>query len=98
MAVKGKTDGQIEISPRWLKQENGSHCRADNMNTKAIGICLVGDFSRDVPTPKQVDVLVYLVNRLRKYYRIPSSRIMGHGQLTGGKDRMPGEVFPLSRI
>jgi len=92
--TKGKDDGQIEVSPRWLNQENGSHCKAGSMNTKAIGICLVGDFSREVPTSRQMDALVYLVNRLRKYYRIPMSRIMGHGQVPGAKTECPGKNFP----
>jgi len=91
---KGKGDGQIEVSPRWLKQENGSHCKAGGMNAKAIGICLVGDFSRDVPTSKQMASLAYLVNKLREYYGIPMSRIMGHGQVPGARTECPGNNFP----
>lgn len=91
---KGKDDGQIEVSPRWLKQENGSHCKASSMNTKAIGICLVGDFSKEVPTSKQMSALAFLVNKLRKYYRIPMSQIMGHGQVAGAKTECPGKYFP----
>lgn len=92
--TKGKDDGQIEVSPRWLKQANGSHCKASGMNTKAIGVCLVGNFSKEKPTLKQMDALVYLVNKLRKYYRIPLSRIMGHGQVPGAKTECPGKNFP----
>jgi N-acetyl-anhydromuramyl-L-alanine amidase AmpD len=95
---KGKDDGQIEVSPRWLKQENGSHCKAGSMNTKAIGICLVGDFSREAPTPRQMDALVYLVNRLRKYYGIPIGRIMGHGQVPGASTECPGTNFPWEEL
>ncbi|MFA4933857.1 MAG: N-acetylmuramoyl-L-alanine amidase [Candidatus Omnitrophota bacterium] len=91
---KGKKDGQIEVSPRWLKQENGSHCKAGSMNTKAIGICLVGNFSKETPTPKQVDALVYLVDKLRRYYKIPLNQIMGHGQVPGAKTECPGKNFP----
>ncbi|MDD5115956.1 MAG: N-acetylmuramoyl-L-alanine amidase [Candidatus Omnitrophica bacterium] len=95
---KGKNDGQIEVSPRWLKQENGAHCKAGGMNTRAIGICLVGDFSRDAPTSRQMDALVYLINRLRKYYRIPVSRIMGHGQVPGASTECPGKNFPWQEL
>jgi LysM repeat protein len=95
---KGKRDGQIEVSPRWLKQDNGSHCKAGNMNTKAIGICLVGDFSKDAPTPKQIDALVYLINRLKKYYGISISRIMGHGQVPGARTECPGRNFPWREL
>ena len=68
------------------------------MNTKAIGICLVGDFSKEAPTSKQMDALVYLVNKLRKYYRIPMSRIMGHGQVTGARTECPGKNFPWREL
>jgi len=92
--TKGKDDGQIEVCPRWLKQKNGSHCRAGNMNEKAIGICLVGNFSKENISAKQLDSLVYLVKTLRKYYKIPLSRILGHSQVRGARTECPGRKFP----
>ena len=50
-----KKDGQIEVSPRWLKQKNGAHCNADNMNNRAIGICLVGNFNKENISESQFD-------------------------------------------
>ncbi len=91
---KGKQDGQIEVSPRWLKQKNGAHCNADNMNERSIGICLVGDFNSESVSEKQLDALVYLTDKLRKYYKIPLKRIMGHGQVRGAKTECPGKKFP----
>ncbi|MFA5270878.1 MAG: N-acetylmuramoyl-L-alanine amidase [Candidatus Omnitrophota bacterium] len=91
---KGKQDGQIEVSPRWLKQKNGAHCNADNMNKRSIGICLVGNFNTEFVSTKQLDALVYLTDKLRKYYKIPFNRIMGHGQVRGAKTECPGKKFP----
>ncbi|MDD4980091.1 MAG: N-acetylmuramoyl-L-alanine amidase [Candidatus Omnitrophica bacterium] len=96
--TKGKQDGQIEVSPRWIKQEGGSHCRAGNMNEKAIGICLVGNFNREYVSSKQLDALVYLVNVLRKYYKIPVKRITGHNQVLGARTECPGKNFPWTRF
>ncbi|MFQ5953004.1 MAG: N-acetylmuramoyl-L-alanine amidase [Candidatus Omnitrophota bacterium] len=90
----GKDDGQIETGPRWTKQRRGAHCKARKMNKKAIGICLVGNFSRSKPTKKQMESLTYLVNKLRKYYRIPKKRVLGHGQVRGAKTECPGKRFP----
>lgn len=90
----GKGDGQIEVGPRWIKQQNGAHCAAGGMNYKAIGICLVGNFSKERVSQKQLDSLDYLVNLLRKYYNIPLSHIMGHGQVPGAKTECPGKFFP----
>jgi LysM repeat protein len=89
-----KKDGQIEVSPRWLKQKNGAHCSANNMNNRAIGICLVGNFNKENISESQLNSLVYLVDRLRKYYKIPSSRIIGHGQVRGASTDCPGKKFP----
>lgn len=90
----GKDDGQIETGPRWIKQEDGAHCKAGSMNEQGIGICLVGNFSRDRVSRGQMDSLVYLTNKLRKYYDIPKNRIIGHGKVTGANTECPGKKFP----
>ncbi|MFC1548644.1 N-acetylmuramoyl-L-alanine amidase [Candidatus Omnitrophota bacterium] len=94
----GKGDGQIETSPRWLNQEGGAHCKAGDMNEKGIGVCLVGDFSRERVSRKQMNSLAFLVNKLRKYYNIPKSRIVGHGQVSGAKTECPGKRFPWRKF
>lgn len=96
--TKEKQDGQIEVSPRWLKQKDGSHCRASNMNETAIGICLVGNFNKEYVSSKQLDALVYLVNILREYYKIPLKRIIGHNQVSGARTECPGKNFPWVRF
>jgi len=95
---KGKVDGQIETSPRWTKQQDGAHCVASGMNHRGIGICLVGNFSKDPVSDRQMASLVYLVDILRTYYKIPSKRIMGHGQVYGARTECPGTRFPWSRF
>jgi N-acetylmuramoyl-L-alanine amidase len=96
--TKGKIDGQIEQSPRWLKQQNGAHCKAAGMNNKGIGICLVGNFNNEKVTSKQMESLVYLVNKIRHYYDIPLTRIQGHGQVKGAQTDCPGTRFPWAEF
>jgi len=91
---EGKLDGQIEASPRWIKQKDGAHCKAAGMNSIGIGVCLVGNFSKDDVSEKQMESLVYLVNILRKYYDIPVQNILGHGKVKGAKTECPGKKFP----
>ena len=59
-------DGQIEIGNRWRRQINGGHVHSDYLNNIAIGICLVGDYNRDVPTRAQYAALDELITYLRK--------------------------------
>jgi len=94
----GKKAGQIEMSPRWIKQADGAHCRANRMNERGIGICLVGNFSRDKVSRKQMDSLVYLVNKLRGFYHIPKKNILGHGQVQGAHTECPGKKFPWEKF
>ena len=89
-----RADGQIEASPRWMKQMDGAHCDLGGMNECGIGICLVGDFTHEPPTKEQMDSLVLLVNTLRKYYHIPSSRIIRHKDVPGKRTQCPGNSFP----
>lgn len=92
--TSGKQAGQIEASPRWIKQQDGAHCRASGMNHRGIGICLVGNFSKERVSREQMDSLIYLVTTLRKYYNIPLNNIIGHGQVPGARTECPGTYFP----
>ncbi len=87
-------DGQIEASPRWIKQEDGAHCNAAGMNQCGIGICLVGDFTHHRPSRKQMDSLVLLVKTLMKQYHIPLKRVIGHRDVPGKATECPGNSFP----
>ena len=54
----------------------------------------VGNFSKERVSQKQTAALVYLVNILRKYYKIPKDHIMGHGQVPQARTECPGKYFP----
>ncbi|MCM8774841.1 MAG: N-acetylmuramoyl-L-alanine amidase [Candidatus Omnitrophica bacterium] len=90
----GKVDGQIEVAPRWLKQQDGRHCKASSMNCRAIGICLVGNFNEESVSAEQMKSLVSLVHVLCHYYKIPLRNVMGHGQVSGANTDCPGKRFP----
>jgi len=59
-------NGQIEIGGRWIKQLQGGHVHSDYLNNISLGICLVGDFNRDLPTDAQKAALEELIRYLRK--------------------------------
>ncbi|MFH1479117.1 MAG: N-acetylmuramoyl-L-alanine amidase [Candidatus Omnitrophota bacterium] len=92
--TSGKKDGHIEVSPRWLHQEDGAHCKAGNMNSRGIGVCLVGNFSKDAVSSRQMESLVSLVKELKKRYNIPDSNILGHSDVKGASTECPGLKFP----
>jgi len=59
-------DGEIEIGNRWRRQINGGHVHSDFLNNIALGICLVGDYNRHLPTKRQLDATEELVRYLRQ--------------------------------
>jgi N-acetylmuramoyl-L-alanine amidase len=94
----GKGDGQIEVAPRWIKQQVGAHCKAGGMNDKAIGVALVGNFSETLPTTQQMESLTYLLRTLMREYRILPSQVMGHRDVDGANTECPGKRFPWSNL
>jgi N-acetyl-anhydromuramyl-L-alanine amidase AmpD len=73
-------DGQVEVTPRWPIQKWGAHAKTlDNRyNEYGIGICMVGNFDTERPTPKQMASLTKLVAFLMQRYHIPPQNVLGH--------------------
>ena len=94
----GRPSGFVEITPRWLKQEDGAHCKASDMNVKAIGICLVGNYNRDHLPYAQRKTLEDLVKKLRAYYHIPLKNILRHGEVRDAQTDCPGKKFPWDKF
>ena len=95
-------NGQVEVTYRWRKQKTGAHCGGTPgnwANKDAVGICLVGDFNRTMPTWRQMRSLVKLVSFLQSRYGIPKSRIYGHRTTPGaGPTDCPGKNFPMAKL
>lgn len=92
-------NGQIEIGNRWTRQINGGHVASDYLNNIAIGICLVGDFDRDVPGRVQLDSTRELITYLRA--RVGKSQgklaqVRGHKEINPKPTSCPGKKFPTS--
>lgn len=92
-------DGAVEVGSRWHKQKHGAHCKTpDNyFNEHGIGVCLVGDFTRNRPTPRQLASLERLVAFLCDRCRISPDRVTTHGQVTH-KTACPGTNFPIGSL
>lgn len=91
-------DGQIEVGFRWKKQLVGAHAKtSDNRyNEYGIGICLVGNFDIDKPTPAQMASLARLTSYLMKTYRISQDNVIGHGD-TKATD-CPGRFMSIASL
>ena len=96
--TRGKTIGQIEVGPRWMKQMDGAHTKQGDWNKKAIGIAVVGNYSETGLPDKMADQLVFLVTTLKTFYRIPDQNIVGHRDVPGAATECPGKFFPWNEF
>jgi hypothetical protein len=92
-------NGQIEIGNRWTRQINGGHVASNYLNDISIGICLVGDLNRDLPTKAQMEALdelcTYLRGRVGKV-KGKQAIVKGHKEINPKPTDCPGDRFPLS--
>lgn len=85
-------DGGIEIGPRWKRQIEGGHVKSRKYNLTSIGICLVGDFSKFRPTPKQLAAFKELTSYLKNDLLRGRPKFYVHNDLE--QTLCPGKYFP----
>lgn len=90
----GMRDGEIAVCDRWKKQLNGGHLASAAQNRVSIGICLVGNFDRSRPTPKQMESLQALVQYLMRRCSLRPSAVTTHQEINVIHTRCPGRHFP----
>ncbi|MCH2074806.1 MAG: LysM peptidoglycan-binding domain-containing protein [Puniceicoccaceae bacterium] len=89
-------DGEIEIGPRWQKQQPGGHVKNHLINQTAIGICLIGNFEKTHPSKKQLAAFTQLMDWLRGPALGKKVNFSGHRELKGEQTVCPGKNFPLA--
>ena len=92
----GGRDGKVEVCSRWVKQKWGAHCGGtpnNEYNNYGIGICLVGNFSKKLPSARQLRSLKKLLIFLMQRYNIPPSNVIGHRDAPGARTACPGDAF-----
>ena len=80
-------DGKI-YEGRPVKYQ-GAHARSSNPNN--IGISLIGDFNKGMPSKSQISSLEKLLAKLRNQYKVPANRVYGHTHL--GQTQCPGKYL-----
>lgn len=89
-------DGEIEIGPRWHKQQLGGHVKNHLINQTAIGICLIGNFEKTHPSKKQLAAFTQLMDWLQGVALCKKVHFAGHRELKGEQTVCPGKHFPLA--
>jgi LysM repeat protein len=93
-------DGEIEVGTRWTRQIFGGHVRSQAMNDCGIGICLVGNFEKREPGPRQLASLHALLEHLRGP-GLPGARparVTVHRWVDRNHTVCPGRRFPFADL
>jgi len=73
-------DGKIVVG----RPEDIQGAHAKGANSDSLGVCVVGDFEKEIPTQSQIDSLVLVLVEWCKKYSLTSSNIYGHFNAPGG--------------
>lgn len=92
----GMKDGEVAATFRWKEQSDGAHAGDSRYNTQGIGICLVGNFDDEPPTPAQLKSLRDLMTTLRTECRIGTAGIVRHTDIK--PTACPGKKFPWETL
>lgn len=92
----GMDDGELAPTFRWQQQIHGAHAGSRRYNDQGIGICLVGNFDTQPPTPRQLTGTKLLLDSLMSRYRIPPEHVLLHSDVTA--TRCPGRLFSLEGV
>jgi len=92
------TNGRIYVCERWKRQIRGGHLASSSLNENSIGICLIGNFEKEVPTTKQKASLKALITQLRQRTGVPYSQVRTHRHINPKPTVCPGRRFNLRSI
>ena len=93
---RGMPDGEVAATFRWQEQSDGAHAGQSRYNALGIGICLVGNFEEEPPTPAQLKSLRELMTNLRTHCRIEPDCIVRHTDIK--QTACPGKQFPWEAL
>jgi len=92
---RGASDGEIQISQRWIQQLSATPpAGADYIDPACISICLIGDFDRAMPTNIQIQALNQLVATLQHRLSIPAEKVIVRD--VSNSPAGIGQYFPTS--
>lgn len=86
-------DGDID----WCHDLEVKSYHVGNSNGKAVGVCLVGDFRKELPTPLQMNSLYKLLDALMIDLNVPVSNVTGHSEMPG-YDWKPCPVISMNEL
>jgi N-acetylmuramoyl-L-alanine amidase len=94
-------NGTLMVLPGRSIEKDGAHALGFNRN--GIGICLVGNYDIEAPSPERLAILRKLVLGLMNTYRIPADNVIGHRETyiargVKAEKTCPGSQFDMNKF
>lgn len=90
-AVAERFNGEVTVIAGRSEAMAGAHC--PGMNTKALGICLAGNFSMAPPDAELLQAAAEFVATWLRKHRIPVENVHGHRDHRATE--CPGKLFDM---
>lgn len=98
-----KVRGEITLQYGRPVNKPGAHVKG--MNSKTIGICVVGNYDKRAPSTEKLQKLEILVRQLQRTFHVPSKNVIGHWEaqrLLGlephERKSCPGRKFDMAQF
>lgn len=93
-----KVNNKWKWTPGRKENDNGAHCKEEQMNYKSIGICVVGNFDVEIPTQEIYQLVADKCKELMKRYpAIKAENIQPHRKYATYKS-CPGKNFDTNKV
>lgn len=69
-------NGKLEVLHGRSLHTAGAH--AIGFNDRSIGVCLIGDYDREPPSPERLALLASVCRELQRQFSIPRDQVIGH--------------------
>ena len=74
----------------------GAHTIGYNQNS--LGICLIGNFDKVVPSERQFETLFSLLKVKARQYNVPVENVRGHREFPGVQKSCPGRLVDMDYV
>ena len=96
LGIQGHLQKTGNFIAEGLKILRGAHASGYNLNS--LGVCLIGNFNRVMPSEKQFEALFSFLEEKINQYKIPIKNVIGHSEIPGVDKSCPGRLLNMSYV
>jgi N-acetylmuramoyl-L-alanine amidase len=79
-------------------ETTGAHCNTGGMNSRGIGVAVLGNLENHPPLPPQSSSLLELLRKLTESLGIPPANVLGHREVPGSATVCPGRFLEMEKL